>query len=191
MPAAKPLFRGGTLIANTLCALGDRDYAPSMLVRRAFFYWQFAAAVVLPAWILLGWTLWGRAGEFVGLAIATPFLVLALLAVAGLTYARKSARTDRAASWLDVGVAGAWHAAVIAAGFFGPATPAFAAFSLALGIAAFWSVAWQLVTETRKRVRRVFDTIQRGAIPYGSAPSKQTPLDAGEYLVIRPSDPPR
>jgi hypothetical protein len=162
-----------------------------MLVRRAFFYWQFAAAVVLPAWILLGWALWGQKGEFVGLAIATPFLVLALLAVAGLTYARKSVRSTRTVSWLDVGIAGVWHAVVIGAGFFGPATGALAALSLALGIAAFWSVAWQLVTETRKRVRRVFDTIQRAAVPSSPGTGKQTPLDAGEYLVIRPSDPPR
>jgi hypothetical protein len=162
-----------------------------MLVRKAFFYWQFAAVVVLPVWILLGWTLWGRAGEFVGVAIAAPFLVLALLGVAGITYARKSARTTRTASWLDVGVAGAWHLAVIAAGFFGAATGAFAALSVALGIAAFASVAWQLVQETRKRVRRVFETIQRGAVPSGTPGAKQAPLDAGEYLVIRPSEPPR
>jgi hypothetical protein len=162
-----------------------------MLVRKAFFYWQFAAVVVLPVWILVGWTVWSGGDQFLGVAISAPLLVLALLGVAGITYARKSARTTRTASWLDVGVAGAWHLAVIAAGFFGPATGAFAALSVALGIAAFASVAWQLVQETRRRVRRVFETIQRGAVPYGTPAVKQAPLDAGEYLVIRPSEPPR
>ena len=159
-----------------------------MVVRKAFYYWQFAAIAVLPAWLLIGWTIWGRAGEFAAVAIATPFLVLALLGVAGITFARKSARTTRTASWWDVGVAGAWHAAVIATGFFGPATSAFAALSVALGIAAFWAAAWQLVDETRKRVRRVFETFSGPAIP--NRP-RQQPLDAGEYVVIRPSEPPR
>lgn len=162
-----------------------------MLVRKAFFYWQFAAVVVLPVWILVGWTVWGRAGQFAGVAIAAPFLVLALLGVAGVTYARKSARTTRTTSWLDVGVAGAWHLAVVAAGFFGAGTGAFAALSVALGIAAFASATWQLVQETRRRVRRVFENIQRGAVPYGTPAAKPAPLDRGEYLVIRPSDPPR
>lgn len=159
-----------------------------MLVRKAFFYWQFAAVMALPAWVLLGWALWGTAGQFVGIAIAAPFLVLALLAVAGLTYARKSVRDTRTASWTDAGVAGLWHVFVIAAGFFGPATGAFAALAIATGILAFWSVVWQLVTETRKRVRRVFESIDRAAAPYRGKPG---PVDAGEYLVIRPSDPPR
>jgi hypothetical protein len=159
-----------------------------MVVRKAFYYWQFAAVAVLPAWLLLGWALWGAGGDFAGVAIATPFLVLALLGVAGTTFARKSARTTRTASWWDVGIAGAWHASVIATGFFTAGISLFAALAVALGIAAFWSAAWQLVDETRKRVRAVFEQVQRGAVPYQQ---KQAPLDAGEYLVIRPSDPPR
>ena len=160
-----------------------------MVVRKAFYYWQFAAVAVLPAWLLLGWALWGSSGDFAGVAISAPLLVLALLGVAGLTFARKSVREKHTASWLDVGVAGAWHAAVIATGFFGDGTAAFAALSVALGIAAFWSAGWQLVDETRRRVRRVFETMQNGgAVPYRP---KQQPLDAGEYVVIRPPEPPR
>src|SRR4051794_7323569 len=158
-----------------------------MLVRRAFFYWQFAAIVALPAWILLGWALWGRAGEFVGIAIATPFLVLALLAVAGLTYARKSVREVRAVSWIDIPVSGVWHVLVIATGLFTPFTSALAALSVAAGIAAFLAVSWQLVTETRRRVRRVFQLIDQG----GSPSARQAPIEAGEYIVLRPPEPPR
>jgi nitrate reductase gamma subunit len=159
-----------------------------MLVRRAFFYWQFAAVAVLPSWILVGWALWGHAGDFVGIAIAAPFLVLALLGVAGLTYARKSVREVRAVSWIDVAVAGVWHVLVIATGLFTPATSALAALSIAAGIAAFWAVSWQLIAETRRRVRRVFQIMEQGAAPTAG---KQAPIEAGEYFVIRPSDSPR
>jgi hypothetical protein len=160
-----------------------------MVVRKAFYYWQFVAIAVLPAWLLIGWALWGQSGDFGGVALAAPFLVLALLGVAGLTFARKSAREKRAASWWDVGVAGAWHALVIGTGFFGDATQALAALSVAAGIIAFWGSAWQLIDDTRKRVRRVFETLQTGgAVPYRP---QQKPLDAGEYVVIRPPEPPR
>src|SRR3954449_9109600 len=159
-----------------------------MLVRKAFYYWQFAAVAVLPAWLLIGWALWGQAGSFAAVAISTPFLVLALLGVLGLTVARQSVRQTRTVSWLDVGVAGAWHVFVIATGLFGVATAAFAALSVAAGIIAFASSGWQLVDETRKRVRRVFETFQGGAVAY--RPKQQT-LDAGEYVVLPPSDPPR
>lgn len=166
-----------------------------MVVRRAFFFWQFAAVIALPAWLLLGWAVWGSAGDFAGIAIATPFLVLALLGVAGVTFARKSVRSTRASSWLDVAAGGVWHVFVIATGFFGPGTAAFAALAVAAGILAFWATVWQLVDETRKRVKSVFETIQRGAVPYRPP---QTPIKAGEYIVIepadraaRPNDPPR
>lgn len=155
-----------------------------MLARRAFFYWQFAAIVVLPAWLLLGWALWGTAGSFAPIALATPFLVLALMGVAGTTYARKTVRSTRTSSWLDVGMAGAWHLTVIGVGFFSGATPAFAALAVALGVVAFWSAAWQLVTETRKRVKKAFEAIERAGRPAGGP---RAPLDAGEYIVISPS----
>jgi hypothetical protein len=160
-----------------------------MLARRAFFVWQFAAAAVLPAWLLLGWALWGSSGSFAGLALATPFLVLALLAVAGLTVARRSVRQSRAVSWLDLGVAGTWHVLLIALGFFGPFSNVFAALSVAVGIVAFWSAAWQLVDETRKRVRSVFASIDRAARPPGS-PASRAPINAGEYIVLPPSQSP-
>ncbi len=156
-----------------------------MVVRRAFFYWQLAAVVVLPAWLLIGWAIWGTAGDFASIAIATPFLVLALLGVAGVTFARKSVRTKKAVSWLDVAAAGVWHAFVIATGFFGPGTAAFAALSVAAGILAFWAAVWQLVDETRKRVKQVFETVQRGAVPYQPRPR---PIDAGEYIVLKPGE---
>ncbi|MFD1715878.1 hypothetical protein ACFSBZ_15500 [Amnibacterium flavum] len=155
-----------------------------MLVRRGFFYWQTAAAIVLPVWLLIGWGIWGTsAAGFIGVAFLAPVLVLALLVIVGLTLARKSVRETRAVSWLDVGILTVLHLSLIGLGFFGPSASWFAIVSVIAAIAAFWSAIWQLVTETRNRVRAVFDEIQRAAAPQGA---QRPPIDAGEYIVIDP-----
>jgi hypothetical protein len=157
-----------------------------MLLRRAFFYWQTAAALVLPVWLLIGWGIWGTStGSLFGVAVTAPILVLALLIVVGLTLARRSVRESRAVSWLDVGVLAFWHAMLIGLGFFGDSAGWFAVFGVIGGIVAFWSAVWQLVTETRRRVRAVFDGIQRAAAPQ---PANRQPIDAGEYIVLPRSD---
>ena len=67
-----------------------------MLVRRGFFYWQTAAAVVLPVWLLVGWGIWGTSATgFVGIAFLAPALVLGLLVpiVAGIPAIRRQEST--------------------------------------------------------------------------------------------------
>jgi uncharacterized membrane protein YuzA (DUF378 family) len=155
-----------------------------MLVRRGFFYWQTAAAVVLPVWLLVGWGIWGTSATgFVGIAFLAPALVLGLLIVVGLTLARRSVRETRAVSWLDVGLLSLWHLSLIGLGFFGESASWFAIAGVIAGIAAFWSAIWQLVTEVRRRVRAVFEEIQRVSAPQ-SGP--RPPIDAGEYIVLDP-----
>ena len=158
-----------------------------MLARRAFYYWQFPAAVILPGWLLVGWSIWGQGSGFVGVALTAPLLVVAVLVVAGLTVARRSVREAKAVSWFDVAVVGLWHLLIVALGFFGGATNLLAVLAVAAGIAAFWLVIWELVDETRKRVRAVFEQIDRAARP--GAPHPRTPIDAGEYIVLPPTDP--
>jgi hypothetical protein len=170
---------------NPSLVLGLRIYDFGMLVRRAFFYWQTAAAIVLPIWLLVGWGIWGSsAGELVGAAITAPILVIALLIVVGLVIARRSVREARAVSWIDVGVLAFWHAMLIGLGFYGAGAGWFAVLSVIGALVAFWTVVWQLFRETRKRVQAAFDEIQRGAAPNG----RRAPVDAGEYIVIQPRD---
>jgi hypothetical protein len=137
---------------------------------------------VLPVWLLIGWGVWGTSsGSLFAVAVTAPILVLALLIVVGLTLARRSVRERRAVSWLDVGVLAFWHAMLIGLGFFGDSAGWFVVFGVIGGIVAFWSAIWQLVTETRRRVRAVFDDIQRAAAPQ---PIRREPIDAGEYIVL-------
>jgi hypothetical protein len=163
-----------------------------MTARRAFFPWQFLAAVLLPLWVLFGRGLFGAAvgWQFLILIVLMPLLSIAMFAVGGLTAARKSVRQARAVSWLDVAVIGGWQVAILALGFFlvdsnagsDSGSSAFTqvagqdveplsvvlanvsgALVVLLGIAAFWAALWQFVRETRERVRSAIETIERDA----------------------------
>lgn len=157
-----------------------------MLVRRAFFYWQTAAAVVLPVWLLVGWAIWGQtAGALLGVVIAIPLLVVSVLVVVALTIARRSVREAKAVSWLDVGILAFWHAMLIGLSFFGPSVEWFVVFGVIGAVAAFWSAIWQLVRETKARFRVAFEDIQRASQPS----LRMDPIDAGELIVLPPDAP--
>jgi hypothetical protein len=157
-----------------------------MIVRRAFFYWQFIAAILLPAWILTGWAIWGAgASQLLSLIIFVPAMAISMLAVAAMTYVRKSVRESEAVSWLDVAILTGWHAAIIAAGFFTPATSLLGALAGLIAVAAFWAAIWQLVRDTRRRVRKVFDSFGSFGQPATAPAAAQgAPIQAGEYIVI-------
>ena len=164
-----------------------------MIIRRAFFYWQFPAAVILPAWILVGWGVFAATGwQIIGLIVGVLMLTVAMLATAGLIFARKDVRAERAVSWLDVALLTVLHGLVIAVGFFTPATALLGTLAVVAVIALFWSGIAQLVMETRRRVRAVIDEFET------QAKRVQQPLRSpradGEYIVIETSDrgtPPR
>ena len=145
-----------------------------MLTRRAFFYWQIVAAFLLPSWLLVGRGIIddGVGWDFVLYLVLCPILCVAMLAVAGLTVARKNVRTPRAVSWQDVAVLGAWHAAIIAYGFV--SSSALVVVVVLLAVVAFWSAVWQLFAETRTRVQNAFslDPVE--------------PIDAGSYTAQKP-----
>jgi len=163
-----------------------------MSARRAFFYWQFVAAVLLPLWVLIGRGLFGAAvgWQFLLLVVLMPLLSIAMFGVGGLTAARKEVRRARAVAWLDVAVIGAWHVAILSLGFFlvdsnagsDIGSSAFTrlagsgavdlstalanlsgALVVVLAVAAFWITGWQFVRETRARVKSAIETIERDA----------------------------
>jgi len=156
-----------------------------MLLRRALFYWQFISAFLLPAWVLVGRGIL-RAGEgwdFVLYLVLGPILCVVMLAVVGLTVARKQVRSTRAVSWLDAGVMAVWHTSIISYGFV--ASSALSAVIVVLSIIAFWVAVWQLYTETRTRVKNAFslDPIDAGTY---SAKTYDPATDAGRVIIINP-----
>jgi uncharacterized membrane protein YphA (DoxX/SURF4 family) len=161
-----------------------------VLIRRAFFYWQFPAAVILPAWILVGWGVFAATGwQILGLIVGVMFLTVAMLATAGLIFARKGVRAEKAVSWLDVVLLTVLHGLVIAVGFFTPVTALLGSFTVVLLIALFWSGIVQLVVETRKRVRTALADFEAQAQAAGIQAPKRSPRADGEYIVIETSEP--
>ncbi|MEV8215150.1 hypothetical protein [Leifsonia sp. NPDC077715] len=157
-----------------------------MFIRKAFYWWLFPSAVVLPAWLLIGWAAFsqGSGWSFLGLLVLCPILFLAMLVVGGIVMARRSVRERRAVSWWDVLLIALWDLTIVGFGFFIPgATGWFAVLGILLFIATFWVALWELLRETRTRVQATFAAYERAARP--QVPSEPaTPVDHGEYIVI-------
>jgi hypothetical protein len=152
-----------------------------MMIRRAFYYWQFIAVIVLPLWVLIGRGVFGSSvgWDFVLFLLLCPILAFALVAIAGLTTARKSVRSERAVSWIDAGVLAAWHTVIIAYGFMD--APLLAALIVIVAVAAFWIALWQLVTETRDRFNSLVEGFERDA-QRPTYPGER--LDNGNVIIL-------
>lgn len=156
-----------------------------MVLRRASFYWQFVAGLVLPSWVLIGRGIvrsdigW----DFVLYLVLCPILSVLMFVVAGITVARKGVRTTKMLSWQDVAVLLVWHVAIIVYGFFASSLVAVAV--VVVGLVAFWSAVWQLFAETRTRVKNAFslDPLDAGAY---RAEGYQPSADAGRVIIINP-----
>jgi len=158
-----------------------------VIIRKAFYWWLFPAAVVLPVWVLVGWAAFsqGSGWSFLGLLVLCPILFVAMLIVGGIVMARRSVRDKRAVSWWDVALFAAWHLSVVGFGFFVPGlTGWFAVAGILLFIGTFWVALWELLTETRSRVQQTFAAYERAAQPKQAEHSAADVVDAGEYIVI-------
>ena len=93
-------------------------------------------------------------------------------------------RAERAVSWTDVGVIGAWHASIIGIGFYGQGSTFFGVAAILLAIAAFWVAIWQLVSDGARRMQATMSEFERLAAQQAGSP---LPPDAqGEMPVRRP-----
>lgn len=164
-----------------------------MLIRRAFYRWQFIAAIVLPVWLLIGYAIFGSSGwGVIGLMFATPIAFISLGVVALLIAARPDVRRDKAVDWADVAVLGVWHLLIIAAGVYGPTGITFAILAMIGAIAAFWYAVWRLLSDGARRVRATMEEYERiatsGGAPGAGIPGEtgaRRPADGGEVIVIR------
>ncbi|WP_127793684.1 hypothetical protein [Agromyces sp. LHK192] len=161
-----------------------------MFARRLFLRWQFIAAIVLPGWLAIGWAVFGGGGwGTLGLVITLPVTFISLIVVAFMVNARPTVREQRAVSWGDVGVLGAWHLSIISAGFYGATAAGFGALSIALAIVAFWWSIWQLIRDGARRMQASMAEFERVAAQQSGqqpgTPPRMAPYDAGEVIVIR------
>ena len=151
-----------------------------MPLRRGFFVWQFVAAAVLPVWILVGYAASGASvAGLLGVLLLAPVVLLVELGLALVFSARSDVRRSRALDWPAVGVLAAFQVGVIGFGFFGPAAAWFGVLAASAAIGGLWLAGRLLVADVRRRVRATM----AGFGP--SVPVQRTPIDAGEYVVLK------
>jgi hypothetical protein len=157
-----------------------------VFIRKAFYWWLFPSAVVLPVWLLIGWATFHPSGwAFVGLLVICPILFVAQLAIGGIVSARKTVRDERAVSWYDVGLLAAWHASIVVFGCYIEGVSSWiAVLGILLGLATFWVTLWELVTEARMRVKQTFEAYERAAQPQQVNRPPSPSGEAIEYIVV-------
>ncbi|MGP3536465.1 MFS transporter permease [Microbacterium sp. RD1] len=155
-----------------------------MWLRRAFFWWLFPAAVVLPLWLLAGWIIFNANGWALlwVLLLAMPSVFFGQIVLSLLVRARGTVRAQRAVSWPDVAGFTVWHALIVATGFFSAqwfAPVLVLAIAAALGL--FWLSLWQLWAQARSGAR----TYLRTADATGFIPSmRPTSSDARADVIV-------
>ena len=135
-----------------------------MFVRRFFYYWQFIAVLVLPAWLLVGASVYGSGGwDVVGSFFSGLVVGVGLLAVSLIFFARTEVRSTRMVSWADVGILTLWHALIVGMGFTYGVAPGLAALVIVVGIGAFWFAIWELIAAARRSMRAMMLLVEETA----------------------------
>jgi hypothetical protein len=159
--------------------------SPALGLRRALYRWQFAAVVVLPAWLLVGWAAFGSGGwELLLVMISAGALGIALLAALGLVLARRSVRTARAVSPGDAVAMGVLALAVVGAGTYSVVSTWCAVVAVLAAAALVGLAIRQLLAETRQRMQDVLAVIERDAQPRAPEWRAAEGPDAGRTIRL-------
>jgi hypothetical protein len=159
-----------------------------VIIRRAFYWWLFPSAVVLPAWLLIGWAAFNQESgwSLLGLLILCPALFVAMLVVGGIVVARRGARLRKAVSWPIAGLLAGWHLSLIGFGFFVPgATGWFAVLAILFFLGLFWRALYEVVTETRTRVADTYAAYERAAQPHQVGQPEEAFVEDAEVIVVQ------
>jgi hypothetical protein len=179
-----------------------------VILRRAFYYWQFAAVAALPIWLMVAASIFGTtAWQVLGATFGAVAIGFGLLVVSLIFMARKEVRLEKAVSWADVGVLALWHVLIVLMGVYSVAAPWISVLVVLVGIGAFWFAVWELFDAARKRMREAMayldETARFGTVPGGPAPfptmtapsanqsAREDPATADPSVIIireKPSD---
>ncbi|MFS2241229.1 MFS transporter permease [Microbacterium sp. OR16] len=154
-----------------------------MDLRRLFFRWLLPASLALPAWMLIGWAIFGQSGWGLlwVLLMAIPGVLVTQLVLTLLTRSRPSVRAERAVSWLDVAGFTVWHVLTVLVGFFiDGAFPWLLTGAIVAAVALFWMQIWQLWKEARDAGARLRETLTWSTI----APQQRTGRARNEPDVV-------
>jgi len=156
-----------------------------MWLREAFYRWLIPAAFVLPLWLLIGWIVFGaNPWALLWVIVSAPIVLVGQLVLTLLVRARGTVRAERAVSWTDAGVLGAWHVLVIALGVFDARWwwPIFG-LTIAVGFAALWVSFWQLWREAKPSPVVLRTAGGVGYIP-PTSPASPSRADAPDVFVV-------
>lgn len=171
--------------------MSDRRTIEDMWLRRAFFQWLIPAAFVLPLWLFVGWIVFGSSPwALLWVFVSVPVVFIGQLVLALLVRARGTVRTERAVSWPDVALFGAWHALLIALGVFSnPWWPLVLAVTVVIGVVLLATQLRELWREAKPTaiLRQTADGVAYIPAPPRSAGAAGVP----EIIVVaeRPAPP--
>ncbi|MFP7759903.1 MFS transporter [Marisediminicola sp. LYQ85] len=164
-----------------------------MWLRRAFYYVQIAAIIAVPLWIVVARSIATEGVGAIGALVFViwPTLAIAMVAVLFLTWGRKSVRSTRTLSWIDVGALSAWYLTAIGYGVAIAVADSLFAGLLAgvlflVTVAVFWVAVWQLITAARKRVETVLASLDQTAVPAGEYQATRFARGDGDVIRIDP-----
>ncbi|MGO2659517.1 hypothetical protein [Mycetocola reblochoni] len=161
-----------------------------MTLRRALYRWMWIACLALPAWTLLGWTLFSRGGwALAGVLLALPLLFIALSGVAGVTALRPGVRGERALESRDAVILLLWHASIVVFGTFQFDAGWTVTAMVLLGLVAFWNALWRLIVALRRKAAEFTAEYQQMRTP--PSVTKPEPDWQGEMIVIDEDQPRR
>ncbi|GEP26686.1 MFS transporter [Cryobacterium levicorallinum] len=159
-----------------------------MIIRRAFYHWQFIAAGALPLWLLVGSSIFGSgAWAVLGIFFGAVLIGLGLLLVALLFFARKEVRETRAVSYADVGVLTLWHTLIIAIPFSADAAGWLSVLVIVGGLAVFWFALWELFDSAKRRMRAMVDLVEQTARGQSAPAAPGHPLPHVSPKTTRPT----
>jgi len=159
-----------------------------VIIRRAFYHWQFIAAGALPLWLLVGSSIFGSGvWAVLGIFFGAVLIGLGLLLVALLFYARKEVRETRAVSYADVGVLTLWHALIIAIPFSADAAGWLSVLVILGGLAVFWFALWELFDSAKRRMRAMVDLVEQTARGQSAPAAPGHPLPYASPKTAKPS----
>ncbi len=146
----------------------------SRIVRKALG----PAAIIMPAWLLIGWTIFGHGvWGFIGLLIIAVIATVGLLIIAGLMYFRPSNRSRNGLDATETGLAAAIAIGLIWLGLWNASSGIGAAIAIVGFLAAFWYEVTAWMGEIRSAATGVGPT---------RAPRDRNDdiIDIGEITVV-------
>ncbi|PZU47275.1 MAG: MFS transporter permease [Microbacterium sp.] len=155
-----------------------------MALRSVFYRWLIPAAFILPLWLFIGWIVSGSSAlSLLWVLVSAPIVLVGQLILTLLVRARGTARAERAVSWTDFSLIGAWHVLIVALGFFANPWwwPLFG-LTVAVGVAALWMAFLQLWREARPAGLVLHTPSGMGYVP-AAAPKAPSPADADVIII--------